>query len=195
MEFRTQYDKRPRYICNPGSPICKILQGVYNKDKIIEVVPKGKKDLYAEIQSYADSVDINVLLTRFVNGDKDALLQRAAAYLDISALPNNINDFIELSRNASNLFDTLPVETKKLFNNNVTEFISTIGDKEWLDKMAMSPAEIREKIITESNEKRAKNKDAAKVQFGDTVFGEDYTPDPDVKTPKINPITGNEVSE
>ena len=99
MEFRTQFDKRPRYNCEPGSPIKDILAGEYNKQKQLVVVKKGEENLYAYINSFADSVDINVLLARFANGDKEALLQRAGAYIDISSLPTNINDFIELSRN------------------------------------------------------------------------------------------------
>lgn len=193
MEFRTQYDKRPRYYCESGSPERPVLAGEYNKERQLVVVEKGKENLYEYINSFADSVNINVLLARFANGDKEALLQRAGAYIDISALPTNINDFIKLSRDAENLFNTLPVEVKKEFNNNVVEFISTIGDPSWNEKMNKSPAEIQEKIVKESAERKQKHKEASKVQFNSQVFGDDYEPGDD--SPKVNPLTGNEVNE
>ena len=193
MEFRTKYDKRPRYYTDPGSPIEDVLEAEYNKKKQLEVVKKGEKDLYAYINSFADSVDIHVLLARFANGDKEALLQRAGAYIDISALPTNINDFIALSRNAENLFNGLPVEIKAKFNNNVVEFISKIGDDDWKEIMSTSPDEIRNNIIDSSIETKKKNEKAAKVQFNNSVYGEDYEVGSD--DPKVNPITGNEVNK
>lgn len=188
MKFRNKYERR-EVISQAGDPVKIQYAGEYDKNKNLVVVPKGKINLRSYINSFADSVDIHVLLARFQNGDKEALLQRAGAYIDISALPTNINEFIELSRNAENLFSTLPVEVKEKFNNNVVEFISTVGDPEWIKKMSTSEA--AEKVIVSDAAKEVKKKNLknAKVTYGD----EPVVPVDAGSNVKVNPLTGNEV--
>ena len=194
--FRTKY-QRVQVNAETGSPIRVVREAVYDKRKNITVVEKGKENLYAYINSFADSVDINVLLARYRNGEKDALLQRAGAYIDISSMPANINEFIELSRSAENLFNTLPVETKEKFNNNVMEFISTVGDPEWIEKMSESPADIAKNIVVSSKQRADINKEMSKPELNRVVPLENpgiNLQDPDVtKQPIVNPLTGNEV--
>lgn len=192
MKFRTKYDRVVRET-DPGDPIQIVRAGEYDKAHVIKVVEKGKKDLYAYINSFADSVDIHVLLNRFKNGDKESLLQRAGAYIDISSLPTNINEFIELSRNAESLFNSLPVEVKESFNNNVVEFISTIGDPEWNEKMAKSPALLQQEASEKAKMSKKAHQEA--IKMNNVVYGDQtIEPVPDVKTqPVINPLTGNEV--
>ena len=193
--FRTKY-QRVQVNAVTGSPIRVVREAVYDKRKNITVVEKGKENLYAYINSFADSVDINVLLARYRNGEKDALLQRAGAYIDISSMPANINEFIDLSRSAQNLFNSLPVETKEKFNNNVMEFISTVGDPEWIEKMNESPSDIAKNIVVGSKQTADLNKELAKPELNRVVAMENPAVDvPDVKIydPIINPLTGNEV--
>lgn len=193
--FRTKY-QRVQVNAETGSPIRVVREAVYDKRKNITVVEKGKENLYAYINSFADSVDINVLLARYRNGEKDALLQRAGAYIDISSMPTNINEFIDLSRSAQNLFDTLPIETKEKFNNNVMEFISTVGDPEWIEKMNESPSEIAKNIVVGSKQTADLNKELAKPELNRVVPLENPgidVPDVTITDPVINPLTGNEV--
>lgn len=188
------YDRHRVSTC-PGEEIQNVYGTEYNKNKQLTVVKKGQKDTRAYINSFADSVDIHVLLQRFAAGDKEALLQREGAYLDISSLPTNINDFIDLARKAEDTFNALPIETKKEFNNNLVEFMSTIGDDSWLEKMKKSRDEINRSKIDAANEATKAAKDAAKVQFNNSVYGDDYVETSEVtEVPKadINPITGNE---
>lgn len=189
-EFRTKYERKEIFT-NHGDPIQIVKAGEYDKNHQIKVVEKGKKNLYAYINSFADSVNIHVLLARFKNGDKESLLQRAGAYIDISALPTNINEFIELSRNAETLFNSLPVEVKESFNNNVVEFISTIGDDSWKEKMSKSPALLKE----EANNSFKAATEAHKAAVNpNSVYGDQPVADPIVNNePVINPLTGNEV--
>lgn len=194
MEFRTKYD---RVVCTSeaGSPIKIIKEGVLQKDHVLKVVEKGTEDLYGFINSFADSVNIHVLLNRFKNGDKESLLQRAGAYIDISALPTNINEFIELSNNAQALFNKLPIEVKESFNNNVVEFISTIGDDSWREKMSKSPDQIYKDIDKSYKDATAAHK--ASIKTPNMVYGDQTVDlgDGDTTQPVINPITGNEVTK
>ena len=192
MTFRTQYERK-RIETNPGSPIRIVYGSELDKNKNIKVTEKGKEDFYAYINSFSDSVNIHVLLARFMNGDKESLLQRAGAYIDISSVPTNINDFMDLAQNAKNLFETLPIETKQAFNNNIMEFMSTIGDKEWIEKMNTSQAEIKKKQSDSFREVTKAHQNAIKPNsvYGDQIVEEQ--PEVPSPTPDINPLTGNEV--
>ena len=183
--FKTQY-QRERVTTNSGDRLRIVRAGVLNNKKQIVVKEKGTEDLYAYINSFADSVDIHVLLARFANGDKEALLQRAGAFIDISALPTNINEFVELYHNGEAYFNSLPIEVKEKFNNNMTEFISKIGTKEFNEALSISPAEIRQEKLDVIKENKAIHKDAAKVQFNNTVYGDvGEITDPVTPTPII----------
>ena len=71
--FRTQYDARDRIESNPGSPIKQLYSGSYNERGQVELREDGTEDLYAFIQSFAESTDIHAILSRFENGEVDVL--------------------------------------------------------------------------------------------------------------------------
>lgn len=104
MQFRTPYDfskgefktavgdfKRPTY------------KAVLGKDGAIEVEQDGVELTYEKIQSYKDSVDINVIIKRFATGDTLALEQRSGVYGDFVSVPSSymevLNSIVE-ARNA-----------------------------------------------------------------------------------------------
>lgn len=162
--FRTQYN-RERVTSEPGSPIKKQYQGRIDKNGNIVVESKGEFNLYAYINSFADSVDINVLLARFANGDKNALLQRAADYFDVSKIPTNIADIINLVNDGKHLFDSLPVDVKKSFDNSFNKFIVTADTDEWYRIMSQSPNEIEKNKVLASKEAAEVNKALANGNF------------------------------
>lgn len=143
MEKLRNKFERNRVYTEPGSPIKIKYAAKYDKDQNIVIEKKGTESLYSYINSFADSVDINVLISRFVNGDKEALMQRAGSYLDLENVPTNINEFMDFQRSTENLFKTLPVEIKEQFNNNVMEFMANVGSKEWLKIMDTSEYDVK----------------------------------------------------
>lgn len=177
MKFRTKYE-RNEVFTDPGNPIKTVYGAKYDNKHNLVVEEKGKENFYAYINSFADSVDINVLVTRFTNGDREALLQRAGAYIDVSSMPTNLNDFIALSQSATALFDTLPVEVKQKFDNNVMEFVSMVGTKEWNEIMNTSEANERKIVSDQKKESTKKNKEMIKVS--NTVYGDQDEPAPDI---------------
>lgn len=155
--FRTQYE-RQRINSEAGSPIKVKCKGRIDKYGNIVVEEEGKINFYAYINSFADSVDINVLLARFANGDKNALLQRAADYIDISRIPNNIADLLNLVNDGKRFFDSLPVDVKKAFDNNFNKFITMTDTQEWYEIMAKSPNDIEKNKVIASKEVAEVNK-------------------------------------
>lgn len=149
MEFRTKYNREIRY-SNPGERF-KIEYGAkldkYG-NRIIE--PRGKIDFKAFINSHAKSVDLNLLLAKFVAGDTTALTQRAAQFIDITGIPDNISDFLNIKTQAEKLFDTLPVKIKDAFGNNVNNFLSNYGTKEWYEVMSKSEDQIKREMVQQA---------------------------------------------
>lgn len=143
MKFRNKWQSQDsKKYTNPGSPIKIVGEAKMDKHNNLEIVKKGEESLYNYIQSFADSADINVIMTKFLNGDREVLLQRAGAYLDISSLPKSFQELVDIRLAAENVYDTLPVEVKEQFGNNVNNFISTMGSENWIKIMNTSQADI-----------------------------------------------------
>ena len=101
--------------------------------KDLEVV--GKTDFYQYIQSHKDSVDINVLLKRYQQGDVSALDRVKGQYLDISEAPKSLAEMYSFVSNASEFFNKLPLDVRKEYDFNPASFIADIGSDRWNELM------------------------------------------------------------
>ena len=151
MEFRTKY-KRVENFSKPGTPIRYLYGTKLDKEKNLIIEKKGQENFYSYINSFADSVDINVLLARFSNGDKEALLQRAGHFLDVSQVPTNINEFMDYQRNMQAYFDTLPIQVKKQYDNNVLKFMSQVNEPNWIDILKNSTDDLNKEMANKAKE-------------------------------------------
>lgn len=118
---------------NPGSPIREIRAAVW-KDGQLSVDVVGKENLQAEIDSFADSCNIEMLVQRCVNGESDILNQRQGFYGDFTDYPKSYAEMVQLMVNAKSYFDSLPLEIRNKFNNDVNVFISEMDKKDWFVK-------------------------------------------------------------
>lgn len=153
MEFCTKYRESKRFHCNSGEGVS--IEYLYEiKDGIKKLVPVGKKDLQAEIDSYAESCDINVIVARFMAGDESALNQVQGFYADMKAMPKTYAEWFERYQECENMFNKLPVDVREKFNHSVTEFWSDFGSEHWLDALtipnAAAPVESEVKVDAES---------------------------------------------
>ena len=138
MKFRTQFDSHERMASESGSPIRIEYESYYDDNGNLELRPCGKVDQYMDIQSHADSVDINIILARYVNGDESALNRAQGFYGDISSAPQSIIDVMNLVMKGEREFNALPIAVKEKFENNFAQFIATAGSDEWKEKMSVS---------------------------------------------------------
>lgn len=183
MDFRTQYD-RVRVYSEPGSMIKEHNVPVLDKygNKIIE--SDGEIDLYAQIQSWKDECDINILMAKFTNGDKTVLMQRVGAYLDIADLPDNFNEMMNLTTKAGALFDSLPTDVKAMFGNNVNNFLANAKTKEFAEVMSKSPDDLRKEKVMKSKQDTEKNIQESQVKY----YGNPGTGLIDDSSPVVEPI-------
>lgn len=119
MSFRTLYNRdREHFYTQSGDKIVPIYGYVKDKDTgedVLKVI--SKKDQYAEIQSYKDSVDLNMLLARFTNGDLGALNRREAFYGDVSDLPSDYRTMLDVANGVQNAFEALDPSDKAKYGD------------------------------------------------------------------------------
>lgn len=137
MEFKTQYSPRERIHPCPGSRIKKLYSGRYDANGRVVLEEKGTEDLYAYIQSFADSVDINVILARFASGDTEALSCAQGFYADVTDFPTNMSDALNRINECEKMFRLLPLEVRQKFDCSFEQFLSQSGTNDWLEKMGM----------------------------------------------------------
>lgn len=147
---------RVHYYSNPGSPLKACYKAKRDGKGRIYVEETGQyDDLYSYIQSFADSCDINVLIARFKAGDENALNQKLASFIDATNIPNNYAELLNMINDSTMLFDSLPSEIKKNFNNNVNEFIMSVGKEGFLEKCNVNNRldKLEEKVNESENKK------------------------------------------
>lgn len=137
MTWKTQYDPHPRVEANAGSPVRTVYGGRYDANGRVVLEEKGTEDLYGYIQSFKDSVDINVILARFSNGDSEALSRAQGFYADVTDFPTNMADALNRINECEEMFKSLPLEVRQKFDCSFEQFLSQSGSDDWLEKMGM----------------------------------------------------------
>lgn len=152
--FPTKYTERKRTRSKVGSrlqPTYKMHVDDFGKRELKEV---GKVDIYSQIQSYKDSCDINLLLQRFARGDESALSKIQGVYGDFTQMPKTYAELAQRVIDAENIFNQLPIETRREFNFSPSEFFSSIGTEKWNSLFAepkpdIQPPEQVPPVVTE----------------------------------------------
>lgn len=139
-------------ISNPGNPIKKVYKPQVNKDGSITLVHDGYVNTDEEIQSYAESVDIENVIARYLNGDISALNKHIGQYGDFTNMPKTYAEVLQMQIDARNVFDGLPSEIKEKFNNDPNQFFAQTGSDEWYDKLSPLVADQKDGIVIEKDE-------------------------------------------
>lgn len=88
----------------------------------------GRIDVYSEIQSHAQSVDIHNIIDRFNNGDLAVLDNAKGYYVDLTQFPRTYAEMVQRMQDAEEYFNALPVDVRAKYNHSVTEFIVAMSD-------------------------------------------------------------------
>lgn len=136
--FETAFERSlcfHRVYCNPGKRMKIEYQPVYDKKGVWHLEETGETSLYDSIQSFADSVDINLIMSRYKNGEIDVLNRVQGFYGDVSNVPTNYADILNETLKAERLFMSLAPEVRERYNNSISQFMSEIGTKEGQEKL------------------------------------------------------------
>lgn len=96
---------------------------------------EGKvRNRQAEINSYRDSCDVNLMIRRYENGDQTALLRdNTGAFADFSTLPKNIHEAERLRKNVSFLYDQIGDDVKLKYGT-LDDFLCAFSTKSNFDE-------------------------------------------------------------
>lgn len=139
--FRTQYDTPTRFHQEPGTPVKILYSPKFDDDGVLHLIESGKANLYQEIQSHADSVDIHVLLERYAQGDPGVLARVQGAYGDFTQMPKTFADALNTMIAAEQYFMGLPKDVRAKFNNSFQQFIAQMDSPSWASDVGFKPPE------------------------------------------------------
>lgn len=139
--FMTQYDARQRIESNPGNPIKQLYAGSYNEQGQVELKEDGSEDLYAYIQSFAESTDIHSILQRYENGEVDVLEKVQGFYGDITEMPKTYAEALQRISDSEKVFMSLPVEVRAKFGHSFSQFLAASQEADFLERLGVKPSE------------------------------------------------------
>lgn len=114
----------------------------------LEIV--GESNVYAKIQSFKDSCDVNYILQRFASGDQSALSKVQGIYGDFTTVPTSLAELSQRVVDAENLFNNLPLDVREQFNYSPSEFFASIGSEKF-NAIFASPVDAEEMLVTEQS--------------------------------------------
>nr|CAI9750837.1 virion structural protein [Microvirus sp.] len=130
MNFQTSFQRRGARICTvPGSGMKPTYKMHVDEDGKRELKKNGEYNLYAEIQSYKDSVSIDYILTRFMNGDDSALSRAQGIYGDFTQMPTTLAELQQRVIDAEDLFNSLPLDIRAQYNHSASEFFAQLDSE------------------------------------------------------------------
>ena len=144
MKFKTQYDARERTVTNPGDPIHITYAGHYDEKGRVVLEESGRENIYDQIQSYAESCDIHVLMNRYLNGDVSALSKAQGQFLDVTAFPKTYAEMLNFVNDMENSFMSLPAEVRSKFGNSFSEFLAASGSSDFMERLGMKKEDAAE---------------------------------------------------
>lgn len=107
-----------------------------NDNGQLNLVKIGMKNTYLMTQEDLESVDIKNILHAVAMGDLAALQRREATYCDATTMPKTLMEAQNLIIKMKDEFYKMPIEVRKEFKNDPEVYISEMGTKEFIEKMA-----------------------------------------------------------
>ena len=155
MKFDTQFTRLgvPGAKTVPGSGMKDTYKMHVDEDGKRELKKSGEYNLYADIQSYKDSVSIDYILTRFVNGDETALSRVQGIYGDFTQMPTTMAELQQRVIDAEHLFNNLPLDIREQYNFSASEFFAQLDSDK--TKAIFAPPEeaketVAEQVVTDT---------------------------------------------
>lgn len=135
----------PADLCsNPGQQVEPEYKLHYDKKGAKELVIDGQRNTYDDIQSHADSVDLNLIMKRYAMGDYSVLNKRDGQYLDVSDLPESLGEWFNFMEGARDIFYKLDPSERDKYNHSVEQFLVENEPKKESTDVPVEKGEINE---------------------------------------------------
>lgn len=132
---KTKWD-RVRMFTPAGSKYLNTYQEEISKKGNLQLVKTGQTNVYEKIQADLESTKIENILHQVAMGDLSVLNQRETLYVDATNMPKNLMEAQNIVIKAKSEFEQFPQEVREIFHNSPEEYVSEMGSKEFLNKMA-----------------------------------------------------------
>lgn len=118
-----------------------VLTPSFRSDGTIELKVSDRVDIKKEINSHRDETDMAFILSRLMAGDDSVLNPNPPLYGDFTQFPKSYVEMLNMVLDGERFFDSLPLETRKKFDNDRGKWFASIGQVDWLDNMGYVPRE------------------------------------------------------
>lgn len=115
----------------PGRRVVPVYSPRLKQNGSIELVRTSERDLWSEIQSHAESVDINNIMRRYAAGDVSVLSVTQGVYGDFMSTPRTYAEVLQSVIDGKEFFASLPAEVRNEFGNDFNRFYASTGSEEW----------------------------------------------------------------
>lgn len=136
MAFLSRYKRGKTFPVPTGTEFDKTYQVKIDKFGHKSLTCTGKTNRYEVIQSHKDECDIQNILTR-ASTDPSILNKRPGQYFDATNMPKTLAEFQQIYIDTVNEFNQLPLETRKLFNNSVEQYVAEYGSDDFNEKLGL----------------------------------------------------------
>lgn len=123
------------FISCSGELFKPVLSGKLMPDGTIKLSEVDQIDIKAEINSYACTCDMAYILSRLKVGDVSVLSSKEGAYGDFTVFPKTYAEMLQLVQSGEDAFNSLPLDVRASFDNDINKWFATIGSDDWSEKM------------------------------------------------------------
>lgn len=127
--------KISEFLSSSGELFKPVLSGKLMADGTIKLSEVDRIDIKAEINSHASTCDMAYILSRLKVGDVSVLNHNEGAYGDFTVFPKTYAEMLQLVQSGESAFDSLPLEVRSKFDNNINKWFASIGTDDWCEKM------------------------------------------------------------
>lgn len=137
------------FVTCSGSRKKKVFSPFYDGKKM-SLIESGEIDIQDEINAHGPECDMSYILSRLKQGDMSVLNGKNPIFADFHNLPKSFREVLDVALSAERIFNSLPVDVRRNFDNDYRKFVSSAGTSEWmhhvygdaLDKIAVADAPV-----------------------------------------------------
>lgn len=139
--FRSLLDTIEPVYTTSGDKIEEVLAMRIGEGGKHEFYVAGKKNVYDEIQSYAEDSTIEAIISKVMaTGDISILNQKKGEFMDLTEMPKDIFEAQQKIKEAEKTFAELPMSIRETYNNNFNEYLADVGSEKWLITVGLKEA-------------------------------------------------------
>lgn len=127
-----RYDRFDSPISECGSQIKDVYSAKRDNVGNLVVDKVGEENVYDYIQSFAQSVDLDLIMQRYENGETDALNKVQGFFGDFSSVPDNWPAVLNLINQGKVNFERMPSDFKEKYGNDFERFVCTFDLRDFV---------------------------------------------------------------